>query len=146
MTKLISILLVALTFEAIGVVYLSKGLKEIPKPEQFSIAGGARMIRAGLANPRLWVGVTFEAIFFAGLLVLMSKADVSFIWPLTSLGFVFTTVAAKTILREEVDGTRWAGVLLIMLGVGFISWSEKAKRERNGVAEAISPASVATLK
>jgi len=56
--------------------------------------------------------------------MLMSKADVSFVWPLTSLSFVVTTIAAKIYLHEEVSGERWAGVCLIMAGSALISWTE----------------------
>ena len=56
----------------------------------------------------------------------MSKGgDVSFIWPLTALGFVFTTIAAKFILHEEVSLIRWGGVLSDRVGAGLITYSEK---------------------
>ena len=58
----------------------------------------------------------FEALFFAFLLILMAKSDISFLWPLTGLSFVFATLAAIWFLREQVSGIRWAGVVLIMLG------------------------------
>ncbi len=86
-----------------------------------------RLVVRGATNTNLLLGVFFEALFFAGLLVLLSRADVSFIWPLTSLGFVLTTLAAKFVLREDVTATRWSGVLLIMLGAALITWSENAK-------------------
>jgi uncharacterized membrane protein len=73
------------------------------------------------------LGVFFEALFFACLLVLMSKADISFLWPLTGLSFVFATFAAIWFLHEHVSATRWIGVALIMIGAGFISYSEHAK-------------------
>ncbi len=60
----------------------------------------------------------------------MSMGDVSFVWPLTSLGFVLTTLAARFILKEEVPPSRWCGVLLIMLGACLIIWSEKVKGPR----------------
>jgi drug/metabolite transporter (DMT)-like permease len=129
MARLIAILLIALTFEAIGVVFLSKGLKEITKPARVTPGAVGSMIRQGLNNPRLLTGVLFEALFFAGLLILMSKGEVSFVWPLTSLGFVFTTLAARIVLNEQVDALRWSGVVLIMLGVALISWSEKTRRD-----------------
>ena len=146
MAKLLGILLVALLFEAVGVVFLSKGLKEMALPERLSLGAVGGAIQAGLKNPRLLAGVFFEALFFAGLLVLMSKGDVSFVWPLTSLGFVFTTLAARLVLREEVDAWRWAGVLLIMLGVGLISWSERVKRQRPAPPGSGAPPSAAALK
>jgi len=45
----------------------------------------------------------------------MSKSDISFLWPLTGLSFVFATIAAIWFLNERVSGARWAGVVLIML-------------------------------
>lgn len=79
----------------------------------------------GLTNTHILLGVFFEALFFIGLLMLMSKADVSFVWPLTSLGFVITTLAARIYLHEEVSALRWSGVCLIMMGAALITWTEK---------------------
>jgi uncharacterized membrane protein len=57
----------------------------------------------------------------------LSQRDVSLIWPLTSLGFVLTAVAARLILREEIHWTHWLGVALIVVGAAFVSYSEKLK-------------------
>jgi hypothetical protein len=102
MSKLIAILLVALVLEAIGVVFLNHGLKQIGEVPRISVSEVAKVIQRGVTNPNILLGVFFEALFFGGLLILMSKGDVSFIWPLTSLGFVLTTLAAKFILHEQV--------------------------------------------
>ena len=58
---------------------------------------------------------------------MLSRRDVSFIWPLTSLGMIFTTVAAGTFLHEKVSVVRWAGVLLIAVGALLTSYSEQVK-------------------
>ena len=47
------------------------------------------------------------------------------IWPLTSLGFVLTALAAKYLNHEEVSPLRWCGILLIVAGASLVSWSEK---------------------
>ena len=60
---------------------------------------------------------------------MMSNADVSFVWPLTSLTFVFSTLAARFVLHEQIDALRWAGVVFIVLGAGLITYTEK-KKER----------------
>jgi uncharacterized membrane protein len=125
MTKLLIILLAGLLCEAVGVVYLNKGLKEVSEVKKISVSEVLRVVKAGVTNRRILLGVFFEALFFGTLLVLMSKGTVSFIWPLTSLGFVLTTIAAKFILHEEVSLLRWGGVLLIMLGAGVITYTEK---------------------
>jgi drug/metabolite transporter (DMT)-like permease len=82
----------------------------------------------GATNRDILLGVALEAAFFGCLLFLMSHGDVSFVWPLTSLGFVLTTFAAKFWLGETVVPLRWCGVLMIVLGAGIITYTEKSKK------------------
>lgn len=132
MTKLLIILFVALTFETAGVILLSKGLRRLEGPKSYAPMEIARLVGRGLSNAHLVLGVAFEAVFFICLLVMMSRADVSFVWPLTSLTFVFSTIAARLYLKEEIDPLRWAGVILIVCGAGLITFTEK-KRERAAI-------------
>ena len=127
MTKILFILILALTVEAVGVVFLSKGLKQIGEVERISVREIGRIITKGATNKSILFGVALEAAFFGALLYLLSQRDVSLIWPLTSLGFVITAISAKYILKEEVSATRWAGVALIVLGAALVSYGEKAK-------------------
>ena len=130
MAKILIILLIAFVFEAIGVVILKKGIDEVVaqnnvRPLNFSRV--LRMVGSGFVNRNVLVGVFFETLFFIGLLMLMGRSDISFIWPLTSISFVLTTLAAQFYLRETVSGLRWSGVALIMIGAALITWSEKNK-------------------
>lgn len=127
MAKILIILLIALVFEAVGVVFLSSGLKQIGEPAKISLAEIGRLIKRGATNRNILLGVFFEAIFFGALLYLLSQRDVSLIWPLTSMGFVITAIAAKFFLNEQVSGLRWTGVCLIVVGATLISLSEKKK-------------------
>src|SRR5438552_894751 len=127
MAKLLLILLIGLGFESAGVVLLKKGMAQIGDLETFSVANVKRAVKSGSTNPSILAGVLFEALFFACLLVLMSKSDISFLWPLTGLSFVFATFAAIWFLHEQVSSIRWAGVVLIMLGAALISYSEHSK-------------------
>ncbi len=140
MIKLLLILLVGLVFESTGVVLLKKGIAQVGEIKQVNAAEVARVVRAGATNPIVLAGVFFEALFFGCLLVLMSKSDISFLWPLTGLSFVFATIAAILFLQEKVTSVRWAGVVLIMIGAGLISYSEHAKPESRGAPATPSPA------
>lgn len=147
MTKLLLILLVAMLFEAVGVVFLSRGLKQIGEFDVLTLSAIGRAVKSGVTNPNLLFGVFLEAIFFAGLCYLLSREDVSLIWPLTALGFVLTTFSARFFLHETVSPTRWAGVCLIVCGAGLISWSEQRKdRAESGAAkgdpQVVAPGSV----
>ncbi|MDQ6632664.1 MAG: EamA family transporter [Verrucomicrobiota bacterium] len=138
MTKIIIILLIALVFEAVGVVFLSGGLKEIGELKQVNVSAIAQLIKRGATNGKILLGILFEAIFFGALLYLLSQRDVSLIWPLTSLGFVITAVAAKIFLHEQVSPVRWIGVGLIVLGAAFVSYGEKSKDQKSSERPALN--------
>ena len=127
MTKILIILIFALCVEAVGVVFLSKGLKQIGEVQTINTREISRIIAKGATNSSILLGIALEAAFFGALLYLLSQRDVSLIWPLTSLGFIITALAAKFILKEEVTAVRWAGVALIVIGAALVSYSEKAK-------------------
>jgi len=127
MIKLLLILLIGLTFESTGIVLLKKGMNQIGDMKKTNAGEVLRVVKAGVTNGQILLGVFFEALFFGCLLIMMSKSDISFLWPLTGLSFVFATFAAMRFLGETVSATRWVGVILIVIGAGLISYSEKAK-------------------
>ena len=129
MAKLLLILLVGLLFESAGVVCLKKGMNEVGQIKSYSLPEFAGVLKAGMVNSKILLGVLFEAVFFASLLVLLSRSDISFLWPLTALSFVFATFAAIWFLGERVSPARWAGVIFIMIGAALISYSEHKTKE-----------------
>src|SRR5438874_13034894 len=133
MAKLLTILLIGLVFESTGVILLKKGMTRIGQVNRISLEEVVRLVKAGATNPQILLGVFFEALFFLSLLVLMNESDISFLWPLTGLSFVFATFAAIWFLGEQVSVVRWAGVVLIMLGAGLISYSEQSKPKSSGL-------------
>src|SRR5215475_6101710 len=129
MTRLLLILLIGLVFESTGVVLLKKGMTQIGDMQAIKPREIIRVIKAGITNSQILLGVFFEALFFGCLLMLMSKSDISFLWPLTALSFVFATFAAIWFLHEHVSPIRWAGVLFIMIGAALISYSQHIKEK-----------------
>lgn len=136
MTKIIIILIIGLICEAAGVVLLKKGIDQICRGKDVTVATIVPTVLKGATNINIVLGVALEAVFFACLLYMMSQREISFVWPLTSLSFVMTTLAAVFYLKEHVTPARWVGVALIMLGAGFITWSEKEKERREKVVAA----------
>jgi uncharacterized membrane protein len=129
MLKLLLILIVGLVFESTGVILLKKGMNVIGEMHGYNAAEIFRIVKMGATSPQILLGVFFEALFFICLLILMSKSDISFLWPLTALSFVFATFAAMWFLGESVSIVRWMGVILIVIGAAFISYSEHAKEK-----------------
>jgi drug/metabolite transporter (DMT)-like permease len=135
MTKILIILLIAFTFEAFGVISLKKGINEIGAKYTARSAtmpvwkNVVTLVGNWFANKNVLFGLLLETIFFVLLQYLLGQRDVSFIWPLTAISFIMTTLAAQFLLHERVDAVRWSGVALIMLGAAFISYSEHQKEK-----------------
>src|SRR5580658_1085575 len=108
MARILLVLVVAAIIESAGIIVLTKGLQELQGVRQITVSEIARVARSVLTNGKILGGTALEAMFYAALLYMLSKSEVSFIWPLTSLGFIFTTLAAQFIFHEQVAPTRWA--------------------------------------
>lgn len=72
-------------------------------------------------NPWIAAGILFLLGFFASYMVALSWADLTFVLPATSFGYVLLTLIAKFLLHEHVTWTRWLGILFISAGVGFVT-------------------------
>ncbi len=127
MAKLITILMIGLVMEALGVAFLSRGLHEIGELKRISAGEVARIVGRAAANGAVQLGVLFQAISFGILLCLLAQRDLSLIWPLTSLGFVVTALAARFIRHETITNLRWTGIVLIVIGAAIVAWSEPTK-------------------
>jgi drug/metabolite transporter (DMT)-like permease len=143
MAKLLLILIIGLIFESAGVVSLKIGITQIGDMKAVNVAEFVRVIKSGATNVGVLLGVFCEAVFFASLLILMAKSDISFLWPMTGLSFVFATFAAVWFLHERVSPVRWVGVVCVMIGAALISYSEHAKPKPSVPSAALRPGTTA---
>jgi drug/metabolite transporter (DMT)-like permease len=72
-------------------------------------------------NPWIAAGILFLLCFFASYMVSLSWADLTYVLPATSFGYILLTLIAKFVLHENVTWTRWLGILFISAGVGFVT-------------------------
>ena len=63
----------------------------------------------------IYVGATFLWLY------ILSKADLSYVYPLQSLAFIFAIFVSIFIFRENVTLNRWIGTIVICLGVAIVS-------------------------
>jgi drug/metabolite transporter (DMT)-like permease len=69
------------------------------------------------------LGLLCYGLGFMVWLVVLSKAEVSYAYPLISLGYVFTAILARVLFGEAVTATRLAGILITCLGVFIVARS-----------------------
>jgi drug/metabolite transporter (DMT)-like permease len=123
--------LVALT-APLGDTCLSRGMTHQPA---ISLAHPATLI-AAVFTPWIAVGIVLLIGFFASYLTALSWADLTFVLPATAFGNVIVALFAKFWLQEAISWQRWAGVILITVGVGFVAHGP-AVTERPAASEAL---------
>jgi drug/metabolite transporter (DMT)-like permease len=104
-------------FGSAGDSLLSRGMKEIGN---ISAAHLQSLIFA-VRNPWIVGGILLLLAFFAAYMTALSWADLTYVLPATSIGYVLLALIAKFVLHEQVTAARWLGIVLITAGVGFIA-------------------------
>lgn len=74
-----------------------------------------------LFRPTVTMGVLLLILWLASRMTLLSWADLSYVLPLTSIGYALVAVAGRVFLHEQITMKRWAGIGLIMAGVALVS-------------------------
>ena len=72
-------------------------------------------------DPWVTLGVALLIVWLLARMALLSWADLSYVLPVTSIGYVATALMGRFFLHEQVTPQRWAGTLLIVLGIGFVA-------------------------
>lgn len=104
-------------FAATGDSLLSRGMKDVGS---ISLHHLPELILA-ILNPWVALGICFLLGFFAAYMTALSWADLTYVLPASSLGYVLLALIAKFLLHEQVSPLRWVGILLISAGVGFVA-------------------------
>lgn len=74
-------------------------------------------------NPYVLLGLMCYGMGFMVWLIVLAKAEVSYAYPMISLGYVFTALLAWMLFGENVTLTRMAGIFITCLGVFIIARS-----------------------
>jgi len=115
--KTFAVLVLFIALKAAGNLSLAWGMKHLGESAS---ANPLFYIRAML-NPFVLSGVATLIVAILVRLVLLSLSDLSFVLPVTAVGYVIATFLGKTVLHEEVTASRWVGTVLIVIGAVLTS-------------------------
>jgi len=104
-------------FAAAGDSMLSYGMKQTGSISIHHLQG----LISAVLNPYVAVGILLLLAFFAAYMNALSWADLTYVLPATSLGYVLLALVAKFALHEQISLLRWLGIVLISGGVGFVA-------------------------
>jgi drug/metabolite transporter (DMT)-like permease len=116
---LVSVIVLATTA---GEVLQAIGMKRHGEIHDFR-PGALGRVASALARSRYILGsIAAMAVSFFAFMALISVTDLSFAVPATAASYVFETVLAKYLLKEQVGWKRWAGAGLVASGVALLSF------------------------
>lgn len=71
-------------------------------------------------TPWVMIGISLLILWMLSRMALLSWADLSYVLPVTSLGYVANTLVGRFFLHEQITASRWAGTLLIVAGTMLV--------------------------
>lgn len=101
----------------LGDTFLSRGMTRLGP---ITLAHPGSLIGA-VFTPWIALGIALLIGFFASYLTALSWADLTFVLPATAFGNVIVALLSRFWLHEPISFQRWAGIVLITVGVGFVA-------------------------
>jgi len=115
-TPLSSMLLVFLAafIGSFGAVFLKSGAGRLH-----------RQIRTLLLNWRLALGVAFYLLSSFFFVLGVREGELTILYPMVSLGYVFTLVWSRLFFREAITRNKFVGIGLVLAGIVLLSLGNK---------------------
>ncbi len=111
-----------IVFNVMGQLLLKHGMNKLGNFDISLQALVPVFIRAFL-SPYILMGLACYVTGFLIWLIVLAKAEVSFAYPLISLGYILTALLGWLLLGESVTWMRLTGIIVTCLGVFIISQS-----------------------
>ena len=121
-------------FAATGDSMLSHGMRETGGISLHHL----RAVILALLNPWVAVGILLLLGFFTSYMIALSWADLTYVMPATSAGYVVLALIARFVLHEHVSALRWLGIALITGGVGFVAGGPEVTTNHDGQNAALA--------
>jgi uncharacterized membrane protein len=104
-------------FAPAGDSMLSYGMKQVGRVSPSHL----QSVVAAVLNPWVAVGILLLLLFVIFNMTALSWADLTYVLPATSFGYVLVALIARFALHEHITPLRWIGIALIAGGVGFVA-------------------------
>lgn len=108
-----------------GEICVTRAMKHVGEVTDFRPLALVRVILRAMKVTWMWIGIAMMALAFFSLLAVLSIENVSFVVPVTALNYAAGALGGKFFLGERVTRRRWAGVLLVCIGVTLVWFGKR---------------------
>ena len=109
-----------------GNFFLTWGMKH--RAEALTLSAGSYI--QAILSPWVSLGISLLILWMLARMALLSWADLSYVLPVTSLGYVGNSLAGKLFLNEQISSARWTGTVLIVAGTMLVGWGSPHSHAR----------------
>ncbi len=103
-----------------GEICVTRAMKRVGEVKDFRPLALVRVLLQAMKVSWMWIGIAMMALAFFSLLAVLSIENVSFVVPVTALNYAAGALGGKFFLGERVTPRRWAGVLIVCIGVTLV--------------------------
>ncbi len=112
-------------------LFLAWGMRQFPE----TLALNPVLYLKAMLDPLVALGIAMQILWLLTRMSLLSVADLSFVLPVTSAGYVISTLLGRIFLHEPVSISRWAGAILISLGAALVVSTPEKTTDPGSVSE-----------
>jgi uncharacterized membrane protein len=127
--KTFLLVLAVVVFNAVGNLALAWGMRHVPETMGWNPLGYLR----AMLNPYVAAGIILLVFWLLSRMTLLSWADLSFVLPLTGLGYILAAVFGQLFLGENVTPVHWSGTILIFAGTAMVGSTDQQTRVCHGI-------------
>lgn len=121
MLRVILAMTVAAGSAAYGQILFRRGMLQVGSLENYAPLPLMAYFWHALCNPNVIGGTILSAVYFFLSLAALSWTNVTVALPMSAIEYGFAAILAVTLLKETVPPVRWAGIVLVIIGVVLIA-------------------------
>ncbi len=121
MLKNLILIMASVSLAVCGQVSLKIGMNKVGEISSAHLSQPVQTLINMFSNPNVFVGLSLYVCASVIWLVVLSRVDLSFAYPMMGMSYVFILFISKYLLKEDVMPFRWLGAVLICTGVVIIS-------------------------
>jgi drug/metabolite transporter (DMT)-like permease len=118
-SRVYGLLLLVILLKPFSNVFLAWGMHHFPE----TLAADPFAYIRAIADPLVAIGIGMQILWLLMRMALLSVADLSYVLPVTAVGYILSTVLARVFLHEQVSKERWLGTLVIFVGTALVSFT-----------------------